>query len=281
MPTIKIKDISLYYEEYGGGDVVLLCAQQFHAKGSSFTIDLADRGFHVYNITIRGYGQSTHVLEDYGDDWYDIWAQDVCDFAAAIGIEKFIYAGVSHGAGIGWTLCTNHHERLLAFLSVVGGPHSRDGQETGEARLATIRAAETPESWKAFTEKMNKHFRRVLRGNESAEELARLQAADQEFLQSFAAMTPEEARINPKKPFPRIKTETELIEVMSQIDVPTLMLGGMQDHISLPENLLRSCKAVKNSKLIIYQNATHGLEVEHRAELVEDILNFCRLQKLL
>ena len=74
-----------------------------------------------------------HITEDLGDTWYDMWAQDACDFADAMGIDKFFYSGVSHGAGIGWHICVNHQERVRAFFSIVGGPHSKDGQETGSA----------------------------------------------------------------------------------------------------------------------------------------------------
>ena len=112
MSVLKLKNIQLEYDEYGTGDRYLLCCQQNHSKISSWTIDLAEKeGFHTFNITIRGYGQSSRVTEDLGDDWYDVWAQDACDFADAMGIDKFFYTGMSHGAGIGWHICVNHPAR--------------------------------------------------------------------------------------------------------------------------------------------------------------------------
>ncbi|NLV49858.1 MAG: alpha/beta hydrolase, partial [Clostridiales bacterium] len=91
----------------------------------------------------------------------------------------------------------------------------------------------------------------------------------------------EEGRLNVKKPFPRQKTEEELIDILSKITVPTLLLGGMRDPISLPANLLRSCGAVKNSKLILYEDAGHGLDTVHTDEIVTDIVEFCRARHLL
>ena len=70
-----------------------------------------------------------------------MWAQDVCDFADAMGIDRFFYTGHSHGAGIGWHICMNHPERLLGFFASGCGPHKKDGQETGSARMQTIEAA--------------------------------------------------------------------------------------------------------------------------------------------
>lgn len=90
MAVCKIKDIELEYEEYGTGERYLLCCQQSHSKVVNWTIDLAEKaGFHVYDIVIRGFGRSTHITEDLGDTWYDMWAQDACDFADAMGIDKF------------------------------------------------------------------------------------------------------------------------------------------------------------------------------------------------
>ncbi len=282
MPVQKLKNIQLEYEEYGSGDRYLLCSQQNHSSIVNYTIDLAEKaGFHVYNIIIRGYSQSTHITEDLGDTWYDVWAQDTLDFADSLGIDKFFYTGVSHGAGIGWHLCMMQPERLRGFFGVVAGPHSKDGADTGEARMRTILAAETKDSWDAFCDEMEKRLTPVrTSGMTDAQwELEQKLAAEQ--LGYWRAMSLEEGRLNVRKPFPKQKTEEELIEVLSKVTVPTLLLGGMHDDISLPKNLLRSCAAVKNSKLVIYENATHGLDKEHKDEIVSDIVEFCRLRKLI
>ena len=90
MPILNLNHVSLYYEEFGQGDRYLIQAQQFVNSHIYYTKDLADRcGFHAFIIRIRGYAPSSMVTEDLGDDWYDVWAQDVVDFADAMGIEKF------------------------------------------------------------------------------------------------------------------------------------------------------------------------------------------------
>ena len=282
MPIQKINDeIKLQYEEYGSGERYLLCAQQNHSKIRSYTIDLAEQGFHVFNITIRGYGESTHVTEGYGNEWYNVWARDVVDFASAMGIDKFFYTGLSHGAGIGWTICRNHPERLIAFLSVVGGPHSKDGQETGEARMRTIKAAETPETWKVYAENLYEELKYKAGIDDGPEELKIIEKLNLEVYDFFVNMTKEEAQLDPKKPFADIDTEEELVNELQKIDLPVLMLGGMQDPISLPENLIRSCKAVKDSKMIIYENAGHNLAEVKRTEIVDDIILFCKQRNLI
>lgn len=282
MPVQKInKDVQIQYEEYGSGDNYLLCAQQNHSKIRSYTIDLAERGFHVFNITIRGYGESTHVKEGYGSEWYNIWAKDVVDFASSKEIDKFFYTGVSHGAGIGWTICRNHPEKLIAFLSVVGGPHSKDGKETGDARMRTIKAAETPETWKAYIDKLYEKPKIKVKSDDDPDELNIVERLNRENYDFMINMTKEEAQLDPKKPFPDISTEQELVKELQKIDLPVLLLGGMQDPISLPENLIRSCAAVKNSKMIIYETAGHDLCEVERLNIVDDIIIFCEQKKLI
>jgi len=282
MPVLKVKDIQLEYEEYGSGDRYLLCSQQNHFSLVNYTIDLAkNEGFHVFNIIIRGYGRSTRITEDLGDYWYDVWAQDTCDFADAMGIDKFFYTGVSHGAGIGWYLCLKHSERLRGFFGVVAGPHSKDGVETGEARMRTIKAAATQETWEAYCSEIEKNTRPVRKPGISDAEWELETRIFAEQMGFWRGMSLEEARLNVRKPFPQQKTEDELAELLSTITVPTLLLGGMHDDISLPKNLLRSCAAVKGSKLVLYEDATHALDREHKAEIVSDIAEFCRTRKLI
>ncbi len=277
----KLGNIQLEYEEYGKGQQYLLCCQQNHSKIQNWTIDLAEESFHVFNITIRGYGQSTHVTQDLGNTWYDVWAQDTCDFADAMGIDQFFYTGMSHGAGIGWHLCVNHPERLRGFFGIVAGPHSKDGEETGDARMRTIRAAQSNETWKAYCDEIERRSQPHRPDYITEEEWARAVALHKEQMSWWRGLSLEEARLNPKKPFANIKTENELVTVLNQIKVPTLLLGGIHDPISLPENLLRSVRAVPKSKLILYEDASHALDQEHKEEVVADIMDFCRSRKLL
>lgn len=285
MPIAKLKNVELYYDEFGSGDAYFIQAQQFTNNKLHYTIDLANRGFHVFNIQIRGYSPSTLVYEDLGEAWYDTWAQDVCDFADFMGIDRFFYTGYSHGAGIGWHLCLNHPERLRGFFPIVGGPHKKDGQETGSARMNTIRAAENPETWKPYAEKMTaantEMYKRIAARAVDEEVKQAAMAAAEQYRNFWINMPKESAVLNPRKPFPRIRTEETLIEALRTIKIPTLMIGGMKDDISTPEDMVRSCKAVENAKLVLYEDATHGsLGPEHRLEIVEDIMQFVRQRNL-
>ncbi|MFY9569272.1 MAG: hypothetical protein WAP56_08905, partial [Acetivibrionales bacterium] len=78
----EVNGVRLYYREYGSGEKYILSAQMgFDPDEKGWPMDLADEGFHVFTIQIRGYGKSSHVSEDLGGEWYNIWADDVYAFA--------------------------------------------------------------------------------------------------------------------------------------------------------------------------------------------------------
>ena len=282
MPVLKLKTgIELYYDEWGSGDNVLLSARNFPSKISYYTIDLASRGFHVYNIQLRGYGKSSPVTEEFGEKWYDVWAKDICDFADALGIDRFVYSGQSHGAGVGWMIAYRYPERLKAFIGVVAGPHTRDGKETGRSRLDTIEAAASPEKWKAYCDKRIGRMTVMAEACTDPKEKAKRLAMAEEAKDDWYNMKPATAMIDPHKPFAWCKTEEAIIEVLKTIKTPTLLLGGMHDDVSRPEDLLRSCRAVPDSKLVLYEAAGHGLSAQKKRDMLEDIVSWSRLRGLI
>ena len=281
MPVLKLKSgIELYYDEYGSGDKILFSARNFPSRVSYYTLDLAKRGFHVYNIQLRGYGKSSPVTEEFGEKWYDVWSQDICDFADALGIDRFIYTGQSHGAGVGWLIAYYHPERLNAFIGVVAGPHTRDGKETGASRQETIDAASSPEKWRAYAQKRYDRALQMANACTDPEEKKKKLAFAEEVREDWFNMKPATALLDPHKPFAWCKTEEALIEELKKIKVPTLLLGGIKDDVSKPEDLLRSCRAVKDSKLILYEAAGHGLSQQKADDMLDDIVSWCKRRSL-
>jgi len=284
MAMIHLKGVDLYYEEFGSGDRYIIQAQQYVSPYCSYVRLLCEQeGFHGFIIRIRGYAPSTLITEDLGDSWYDVWAQDVCDFADAMGIGKFFYTGHSHGAGIGWHLCVNHPERVIAFFASGCGPHRKDGQVTGGARMQTILAASSPEKWLPYAEQKAANNVKCLlplvddpvEGENARKEIE----ATRQFWINMPAVS---ATLNPKKPFPKCRTEEELIAVLSTIRTPILMLGGTQDTISSPDLMLRSLCAVKGSELILFEGVDHvDLPKKFRKEYVKAITGYCQVKHLI
>lgn len=270
MPIINVNGVDIFYEEFGKGSEVIISAQQKFNKGSYCEM-LADKGYKVYTITLRGYGKSTHVFEDLGTGWYPTWSSDVRTFAKKMGIEQFIYTGVSHGAGVGWQIVQDDPEVVKAFISIVGAPHDRTGGEESVARRKTISLVQKRESNPEYIPRGS-----YMVPTNDPKRLARRKEMEKNRIEFLKSATKEELLINPRKPFPHIKTNEELALKLAQIRVPTLFICGCQDDIISPEISLLATKVVKGSKAIFYQDHSHTISGEIPDLIVEDIIIFLK-----
>ena len=253
MPCVEVeKGIEIYYEEFGTGDKYLICSQQSHAS-RSLEKEMVKYGFHVFLLTNRGFGKSTHLTEDYGDYWYDRFADDVVHFADKMGIDKFVYSGASHGAGCGWSVVKNYPERVLCFFAVVPGPHSLD-----EGRM----------SFKEMVEKGLITLKEAVREVDDENLLERRRLIKEEMKEVFNSEeykryydTEEVRNIQYGRPLAYLANEEELKEVFHNIKTPVLILGGGNDPISRNDLMIRSMENLPNCKLVIYSGFGHGIDI--------------------
>ena len=244
--------IELSYTEYGCGERSLLSAQVgFAPKGMQQK--LAEMGYHVYCITLRGFAPSSYVTVDYGDAWYDIFADDVVRVADALGIVRFSYIGASHGAGLGWHLMLRHPERVEGFVAVVPGPHSLAAGTMSFRQMMLQGIIDAPPP---FDPPIDADPARELRRARRAEWLSGLPEAD-----------PREKAVDYGRPLMKYKNEETLCEKLRSIQTPTLILGGADDPISTPELMMRTAKCLPHCKLVMYSNCGHNIDTDLIEEL--------------
>ena len=252
MPLMRLDNgIDIFYEELGSGDKYVLCTQVGHAKYEMERF-LPRYGFHVFLLTNRGFGRSTHVREDYGEHWYDVFAEDVVAFADKLGIDRFVYSGASHGAGTGWHLVLNHPERVICFFAVVAGPHNIDESRVSVRQLSLqgkVKLVGDPE-----TDDPAVLERRAL--NREADE-ARKREPD--YAQVYDS--PETRAIDYGRPLVKYGTEENVQAALRTIRVPTLLMGGTEDAIARPDLMLRTARCLPRCKLVLYSNAGHGMDI--------------------
>ncbi len=249
----------MFYEGYGAGDKIIISAQVgFYPYGMQQA--LAAKGYHVYCLTLRGFAPSDYVTVDYGDGWYDVFAEDVICLADTLGIGQFIYMGASHGAGVGWHLVTRHPERVRAFVAVVPGPHSlaEGAMSYRQMMLQGIIDAPPP-----FDPPIDQDPAREKRRRRREEWLHDLPDAD-----------PREKSINYGRPLMRCGGEEKLREVLSAIQTPTIILGGTEDPISTPDLMLRTARCLPHCKLVVYSNCGHNIDTDLVEELTDEADRF-------
>lgn len=260
MGYVTTKDgFRLYYEEYGTGDKAVLSAQVgFYPKGVQQA--LAERGYHVYCLTLRGFAPSDYVTEDYGDAWYDVFADDVVCLADALGIEKFAYTGASHGAGVGWHLMLRHPERVFAFVAMVPGPHSLAAGVMSYRQMLMQGLISSPPP---FDPPIDGDEARVLRRKDREERISKNPEPD-----------PREKKVDYGRPLMRLGSEEALCEALRSITTPTLILGGAEDPISTPELMMRTAKCLPHCKLVMYSNCGHNIDTDLTEELTDEADRF-------
>jgi len=120
-----INGVSLHMVEAGeaGRPLILLLHgfPEFWWAWRKQITPLAEAGFHVVVLDMRGYNESAapHGVAAYK---LDILAADVVALADAFGAERFHLVGHDWGAVIGWWVAARHAERLDRIV-LMNGPH--------------------------------------------------------------------------------------------------------------------------------------------------------------
>ena len=262
MGKVKLSTgVELFCSEYGKGDRYILSAQVGFAP-NGMQQKLAELGYHVICITLRGFAPSSYVTEDYGENWYDVFADDVVSVADAFGIERFVYMGASHGAGLGWHLMLNHPERVSSFVAVVPGPHSLKEGTMSYRQMMMQGIIDAPPPFDPPID------------DDAARELRRARRAD--WLQSLPEADPRERAIDYGRPLMKYKNEETRCEKLRSITTPTLILGGAEDPINTPELMMRTAKCLPHCKLVMYSNCGHNIDTDLIEELCDETDRFLK-----
>ncbi len=260
MGSVQTKDgITLHYDEYGSGDRIIISAQAgFYPAGMQQ--ELADRGYHVFCMTLRGFAPSSYVTDDYGSAWYDIFADDVICLADALGAGRFAYMGASHGAGVGWHLVLRHPDRVRSFVAVVPGPHSlAEGAMSYRQMLMQGLIAAPPPFDPPIEDDPGREARRARR---------------EAWLGGLPEADPREKQIDYGRPLMRLGTEEKLCAALSSVRTPVLILGGVEDPISTPELMMRTARCLPHCKLVMYSNCGHNIDTDLTEELSDEADRF-------
>ena len=255
---IKVAEgVELAYEEAGEGDKVIISVQM--GFGDPYYVrDFAKYGYHVYMIWNRGTDPSPSSVGDSGKGWYNAWADDVCTFADLKGIDKFVYAGSSHGSGTGWHLIWKHPERVTAFLALVCGPHN---------------ISESKSSFRDMMKTMGVIPNYPYSKTDDPAALARIEDVSK----TKADLKPHQLPVNYGRPLAELETEENVQELLKTLKTPTLLLGGKDDPIARPDLMFRTTECMPNCKLVMYSGMSHNdVSTICKEECVAECLHFLK-----
>ena len=258
MPVIEVNGTKLAYQEFGNGDKVLISTQNFFFTDCHMELlGKPPYDYHVYLITMRGYGESEHIFDSTPKSWVKVWAEDVLAFAQAIGAEQFYYTGVSHGCFAGWYLAFHKPEVLKGFVAASGvtqydfldheQPVPLRRPETPWDKIIGNREELAKLSWNTFypTKNPKRLARRAACRKEHLEIL--MNRKKEEFLVFSTGMSGSDA-----------ETEEEYYIQLSEIAVPVLIINGIRDTLSTVEKAMKVASIIPGCQMITYEDFEHA-----------------------
>jgi pimeloyl-ACP methyl ester carboxylesterase len=120
MPTVRVRGIDLYYEEYGSGPDLLFAhglmgSVAFAPHFGERIEDIAARGLHVVAYDARGHGRSGFTTDPADYAWASL-AGDMLGVIRALGLQRPVIYGGSMGAGTALMLALDHPDAVSKLI---------------------------------------------------------------------------------------------------------------------------------------------------------------------
>ncbi|MGB3612082.1 MAG: alpha/beta hydrolase [Cellvibrio sp.] len=271
--TVTTQDgVELYYKDWGpkNGQVVML-SHGWPLNADSWESQmqfLAERGYRVIAHDRRGHGRSSQPWD--GNDM-DHYADDLSAVIKALNVKDVTLVGFSTGGGEVARYIGRHGTRLVkkaALISAVPPIMLKTEWNPNGVPMSVfdgLREASNKDRSQLYLDIASGPFFGFNR--EGAK-------PSQGMIQSFWRQGMVAGAKNTYDSIAAFSA-TDFREDLAKFDVPTLVVHGDDDQIVPIETTGKASAAlIKNSKLIIYKGAPHGLADTHKEQLNQDLLNF-------
>jgi len=264
MPTVKVNDITLNYEQQGSGEPLILIPF-LTAENACYSFQVKDYAQHFtcISIDLRGTGLSDKPSEPYTTE--DM-ADDIAGLMKELGIESAHVSGLSLGAGIGLCLAAKYPEKIKT-LSVHAGWTKTD------LFLKTVIS-----SWQVSAKALGNIPELAIQNifpwcftpdlySEKPEYIEALS----DFVRSRPAQTVDDFLLHT-----RAVLNHNVEAQIDQITAPTQITLGEYDMITSTRFVAPMTDRIPNSELIIFENCAHAPLFEKVEEFNERTLEFLR-----
>jgi pimeloyl-ACP methyl ester carboxylesterase len=261
--------VSLFVGDWGEGEPVVFCAAWAPTSiaWQYQMISVVDSGRRAVAYDRRGHGRSDDPGRGYD---YDTLADDLARVLERLDLRDVTLIAHSMGSGDAVRYLTRHGGGRVARLVllapttpfVLKTPDNPDGVD------GTF-FAERRDEWR-------RDFGRWILDNEAPYFGDGLPGCDvssllRDWTKADMLATTLQAAIE----FQRSAVETDFRAELSGISVPTLIVQGDADASApLPLTGARTAELMPGCRLLVYENAPHGLYLTHRERLNTDLLAF-------
>ena len=278
MPVVAANGIQLYYEDEGDhAGVPLLLVMGFTAQltgwPAPFVDEVVARGFRVVRADNRDSGLSTH-LDGVAVDALEVdptrvpyllsdMAADLLGLLDHLGIARAHLVGASMGGMISQVLALDHPERVLSLCSIMSTTGAPDvGQPTAEAVVALL-APPPPDREGALARSVEVAAVIGSRSHPMAPEEVRRRAGEA----YDRAFYPEGAG----RQLAAMLSSGDRTERLGGIQVPTLVIHGLQDTLIQPDGGRATAAAIPGARLLELAEMGHDLPAHLWTRIVDAI----------
>ena len=270
MPFVQTHHhVSLFFRDWGeGGPVVFCAAWALSSIAWQYQmISVVDSGRRAVAYDRRGHGRSDDPGRDYD---YDTLADDLARVLEHLDLRDVTLIAHSMGSGEAVRYLTRHHDRRVArlvllapttpfLLKTPGNANGVDGELFAERR----------DEWR-------RDFGRWILESEAAYFGDGLPDCDiSSLLRGWTKADMLSTTLQAAIEFQRSAVETDFRAELARLSLPTLIVQGSADA-SAPLTLTgaRTAELLPNCRLLVYENAPHGLYLTHRERVNADLLAF-------
>lgn len=267
MPTAKVGDINIYYEDQGKGEVLLLipgigCDSTYWFR----QIPAFSKKYRVIVVDNRGAGRSDKPDIPYT---MGMLAADIAGLLDTIKVDTVHVFGHSMGGMIAQHFVIGYPKKVRTLIlgaTICGGPHWVMGTLAGAFmtwmapdHLRTL----TPRQ--AFQESLSFEFTQKFIDNNPA-------LIEQHFIERTRYPTPPHVFARQGQAVAGHDTYDRLPE----IKVPTLVITGDTDGLFSIENSRLLASRIPNAELVVLKNVAHSFIIEAAEEANKIVLGFLR-----
>ena len=265
---VEVNGLNIHYVDWGGSsNRTLLLA---HGQGGNahnwdhIARELHDE-FRVIALDQRGHGDSDHTREGYA---VKDFADDIAEFAEAIGILPYDFCGASLGARNGIPYAGDHSDHLKHFVCLDYGPEMSVASAQSQIGGMNRRLL----GWRSIDEFVENGMKQNPRAEEeilrnSAEHGLRLNYAGKYVLKQDPDMFWINGGFGAREvPY--------LWEQWAKIRCPILEMKGAESNFLSPEILERMREPQPGMQLVEVPESGHSISVDNPDFLVQELRRF-------